>query len=35
MQAIQFMKNLALTGGFLMLVSLGAGAYSLDNRNRN
>lgn len=34
-QMIQFMKNLALTGGFLMLVSLGAGPYSIGNRNRS
>jgi len=32
MQMIMFMKNLALAGGFLMIVALGAGAYSLDNR---
>jgi putative oxidoreductase len=32
MQMIMFMKNLALTGGFLMIVALGAGPYSLDNR---
>lgn len=35
MQTIQFMKNLALAGGFLMIVSLGAGPYSVDNRNRS
>jgi putative oxidoreductase len=35
MQMIMFMKNLALAGGFLMIVALGAGAYSLDNRNKN
>jgi putative oxidoreductase len=35
MQMIMFMKNVAITGGFLMLVSLGAGPYSIDNRNRN
>lgn len=32
MQFIMFMKNLALTGGFLMLVALGPGAWSLDQR---
>ena len=32
MQMIMFMKNLGLAGGFLMIVSLGAGPYSLDNR---
>jgi putative oxidoreductase len=32
MQAIMFMKNLALAGGFLILVAHGAGAYSLDAR---
>lgn len=34
MQMIMFMKNLALAGGFLMIVALGAGAYSLDNRSK-
>ena len=32
MQMIMFMKNLAITGGFLLLVAHGAGAWSLDNR---
>lgn len=32
MQMIMFMKNLALAGGFLVIVALGAGPYSLDNR---
>ena len=32
MQMIMFMKNLGLAGGFLMIVALGAGPYSLDNR---
>jgi putative oxidoreductase len=32
MQMIMFMKNLALAGGFLMIVAQGAGPYSLDNR---
>lgn len=31
-QMIMFMKNVALAGGFLMIVALGAGPYSLDNR---
>lgn len=31
-QFIQFMKNLGLAGGFLILVAHGAGAWSLDNR---
>ena len=35
MQMIMFMKNVAIAGGFLMLVAQGAGAYSLDNRNNN
>jgi putative oxidoreductase len=35
MQMIMFMKNLALAGGFLMIVALGAGAYSLDNRSKD
>ncbi|MBZ9852520.1 DoxX family protein [Mesorhizobium sp. CA13] len=30
MQMINFMKNLAITGGFLVLASSGAGAYSID-----
>jgi putative oxidoreductase len=34
MQMIMFMKNLGLAGGFLMIVALGAGPYSLDNRRR-
>ena len=35
MQMILFMKNIAIAGGFLLLASHGAGAYSLDNRRRN
>lgn len=31
-QMIMFMKNVALAGGFLMIVSHGAGPYALDNR---
>ena len=27
-----FMKNIAIAGGFLMLTANGAGAYALDNR---
>jgi len=34
-QMIHFMKNVAIAGGFLMIVAHGAGAYSLDNRARN
>jgi putative oxidoreductase len=34
MQMILFMKNVALAGGFLMIVSLGAGAFSVDGRKR-
>jgi putative oxidoreductase len=34
MQTIMFLKNLALAGGFLMIVSHGAGPYSIDNRAR-
>jgi putative oxidoreductase len=30
MQMNQFLKNLAITGGFLLLASSGAGAYSID-----
>ena len=32
MQAINFMKNVAIAGGFLSLVANGAGAWSLDGR---
>lgn len=32
MQMIQFMKNLAIAGGFLVLARHGAGAWSLDAR---
>lgn len=30
-QFIHFFKNVAITGGLLQVVALGAGAYSLDN----
>lgn len=34
-QYLNFMKNLAIAGGFLMIVSHGAGPYSIDaRRNR-
>ena len=33
-QQIQFMKNLTITGGFLLLVVHGAGPLSLDGRRR-
>lgn len=32
-QMINFMKNLAMAGGFLQIVAHGAGALSIDNRN--
>ena len=32
MQQIMFLKNLALAGGFLLLLSHGPGPWSLDNR---
>lgn len=32
MQMIMFWKNVSITGGMLFVVSMGAGAYSLDNR---
>jgi putative oxidoreductase len=32
MQMVMFLKNVAITGGFLMLVANGAGRYSLDAR---
>ena len=31
-QMISFMKNLSIAGGMLMVASLGAGAFALDNR---
>lgn len=31
-QQIQFLKNLGLAGGFLLIVANGAGAWSLDKR---
>ena len=31
-QMLFFLKNLAIVGGLLMVVSLGGGAYSVDNR---
>ena len=31
-EQIQFLKNLGLAGGFLLIVTHGAGAWSLDNR---
>lgn len=34
-QMIHFMKNLAIAGGFLMLVANGAGAWSMDGRAKN
>lgn len=35
MQMIMFMKNVAIAGGFLMIVSQGGGAFALDNRLKN
>jgi putative oxidoreductase len=32
MQMILFMKNIALAGSFLILASVGAGKFSLDNK---
>ena len=32
MQVISFMKNVSIAGGMLMVVALGAGPLSLDNR---
>lgn len=34
-QALMFLKNLAMAGGFLMIVSLGAGPFSIDNRRKS
>jgi putative oxidoreductase len=33
-QAINFMKNIAIAGGFFSLVANGAGAWSLDGRSK-
>lgn len=33
-QRVQFLKNLAIAGGLLHIVALGAGAYSFDSRRR-
>lgn len=33
-QMTNFLKNLAITGGFLQLVAHGAGALSIDNRRK-
>ncbi len=33
MQMIMFMKNIAITGGFILLAVHGAGGYSLDERH--
>lgn len=33
-QMIMFMKNIAITGGFILLAVHGAGGYSLDSRRR-
>jgi uncharacterized membrane protein YphA (DoxX/SURF4 family) len=30
-----FLKNISITGGFLVVAAHGAGAYSIDNRARN
>lgn len=32
MQAIMFMKNVTIAGGFMFLVAHGAGKFSIDNR---
>lgn len=34
MQLISFLKNVAIAGGFLMIVAVGGGAFSLDNRSK-
>ena len=33
MQKIHFLKNVAIMGGMLMVLAMGAGAWSLDRRN--
>ena len=34
-QMIMFMKNVSMAGALLLLVNLGAGSYSLDQRRQN
>ncbi|MDP6969728.1 MAG: DoxX family protein [Gammaproteobacteria bacterium] len=34
MQMINFMKNIAIAGGLLMICTSGAGFYALDNRHK-
>ena len=34
MQMINFMKNLTIAGGFLVLAGAGPGAFAIDNRFR-
>lgn len=34
MQTLMFNKNIAITGGLLILAAFGAGAFSLDGRKR-
>ncbi|MGB6769258.1 MAG: DoxX family protein, partial [Methyloceanibacter sp.] len=34
MQMINFMKNITIAGGFLVLAGAGPGALALDDRNR-
>lgn len=34
-QMIHFMKNIAMAGGFLLLVANGAGAWSIDGRGKS
>jgi putative oxidoreductase len=34
MQKINFLKNLSIAGGFLLLAANGAGAWSVDARRR-
>ena len=34
MQLINFMKNITIAGGFLVLAGAGPGAFALDNRRR-
>ncbi|WDD97233.1 DoxX family protein [Thalassomonas actiniarum] len=33
-QMIMFMKNVAIAGGFLILIATGLGSYALDNRGK-
>lgn len=35
MEITNFLKNISISGGFLLIAAHGAGSFALDNRNRN